>query len=367
MRMRISATIIAAAGALGFGTAGAIAEDPVSTGAAAESQIAQGPAAADESTRAASAQHTENYLGVFAEPVGPALAAQLAAHLAEGAGVIVSEVLPDSPAALAGLQRFDVLVRFDGRQVADGEQLRSLIAQAVPDRDVALTIIRVAQPRTVNVTLRRRTVPADGRGHTGRRSLHSDAVEPSAARKSGSPAVPTKAESPASADSTPSGGRVQSISLSISHDRQLKLQARYVDPMGDSHEQNFEGPLDQLDNQTADWPAFLRNDVYRLFAQADALRGRKCTFQFRLKPQVVADQRSLRICIQRPDQAEAVSVFELEHPLDEQTEFDPEELLQIDGVAKELQELPPAIRRQIENTLRKIKVPAAEPAPERSL
>lgn len=56
------------------------------------------------------------WIGILGGEVSPALRAQLGL---EGAGVLVREVVPDSPAAEAGIQKFDVLLTANGKPATD--------------------------------------------------------------------------------------------------------------------------------------------------------------------------------------------------------------------------------------------------------
>ena len=58
------------------------------------------------------------------------------------AGAVISEVVPKSPAAVAGLQKGDVIVQFAGGSFADQGQLIRTIRKARPGQRVALSVIR---------------------------------------------------------------------------------------------------------------------------------------------------------------------------------------------------------------------------------
>ncbi len=58
---------------------------------------------------------TRTWLGIFIHPVTPELAKQR--QLAKVTGVLVSEVIPGSPAAKAGIKAGDIVLRFDQREV----------------------------------------------------------------------------------------------------------------------------------------------------------------------------------------------------------------------------------------------------------
>jgi len=68
-------------------------------------------------------------------------------------GVMVDDVVKESPAEKAGLKAGDVIVKFDGRPVSSSTQLRRLISRAQPDTTVTLDIVRDKKNQQVAVTL----------------------------------------------------------------------------------------------------------------------------------------------------------------------------------------------------------------------
>ena len=98
-----------------------------------------------------------SYLGVVTSPLPPALSAQLS--LAEGFGLVVGDVLPDSPAAKAGIQRYDVLTKFNDQQLIDAGQFSTLVRAQTRDSDATLTLFRKAQEQKVSVKVGERMMP----------------------------------------------------------------------------------------------------------------------------------------------------------------------------------------------------------------
>jgi serine protease Do len=91
------------------------------------------------------------YLGVMIQPLTPELAK---AFKIEGdRGVLVGDVVPDGPAAKAGLKAGDVVVSFNGRAVDDPRQLRLSSAQTVPGSKVKLGVAREGATREVEITI----------------------------------------------------------------------------------------------------------------------------------------------------------------------------------------------------------------------
>src|SRR5262249_50665077 len=65
----------------------------------------------------------------------------------------ITHVLPDSPAAKAGLRRNDFVLEYDGLKVRDCEHLATLIRDDKPERTVKLSVVRDGQQMTYEATL----------------------------------------------------------------------------------------------------------------------------------------------------------------------------------------------------------------------
>jgi serine protease Do len=79
--------------------------------------------------------------------------------LSEVRGVGVEKVLENSPAAQAGVQNGDVIVRFNGDEVTSTRKLTRLISEVAPDHQARLTIVRGGSEREINVTMGKRQFP----------------------------------------------------------------------------------------------------------------------------------------------------------------------------------------------------------------
>ncbi|HEV2289081.1 MAG TPA: PDZ domain-containing protein [Candidatus Acidoferrales bacterium] len=62
--------------------------------------------------------------------------------LPEATGVLVSQVLPNGPAAKAGLQPNDVILQYEGTKVEGTVQFRRLVRETPPGRAVGVTVMR---------------------------------------------------------------------------------------------------------------------------------------------------------------------------------------------------------------------------------
>jgi hypothetical protein len=99
--------------------------------------------------------HEVSWLGVSTEETSEVLASQLG--LKSGQGLVVIYVAPDSPAAKAGIQRYDVLTELDGQLLVDPIQLRKLVQMQKEGETVKLTLHRGGKKQTVSVTLAKRS------------------------------------------------------------------------------------------------------------------------------------------------------------------------------------------------------------------
>jgi serine protease Do len=91
-------------------------------------------------------------LGVMLEELNAGVAGQLG--LPDDRGALVGAVVPGSPAAAAGLQRGDVIRKFDGRDVRDLFDLRKKVAGAKIDQEVKVEVLRDGKSLVLPVMIR---------------------------------------------------------------------------------------------------------------------------------------------------------------------------------------------------------------------
>jgi serine protease Do len=87
------------------------------------------------------------YLGVVIQTLSPELAGKF--DVAENGGVLVGDILRDSPAEGAGLKRGDVILDFAGRPVHKMQELQRLVAGTRPGTPVRLKVLRDRQEQLV--------------------------------------------------------------------------------------------------------------------------------------------------------------------------------------------------------------------------
>jgi serine protease Do len=91
------------------------------------------------------------YLGVYIQDITPELAASFG--LKEAKGVLVSDVTPDSPAKKAGVNKGDVILEYDGKQVEDKGQLTKMVGRTTIGKKVKLVVLRDKEQKTLWVTI----------------------------------------------------------------------------------------------------------------------------------------------------------------------------------------------------------------------
>lgn len=94
---------------------------------------------------------TRGWLGVSIQEVNQELARQFG--LSETKGALVSEVIPDSPAAASGLKPGDVIVSYDGKPVDSPAVLRNMVAQTPVGKTAKLEVLRDNKRQTLNVKI----------------------------------------------------------------------------------------------------------------------------------------------------------------------------------------------------------------------
>src|SRR5436189_510918 len=97
------------------------------------------------------------FLGVETSQVPTVVSEQLG--LSKGLGLVVEYVVPDSPAAAAGVQQNDILKMLNDQILIEPSQLRKLLQTFSDGADVTLTILRKGQEQKVTVKLARKEVP----------------------------------------------------------------------------------------------------------------------------------------------------------------------------------------------------------------
>src|SRR5919198_2696683 len=97
------------------------------------------------------------FLGVETSHVPSVLCDQLA--LAKGFGLVVDYVVPNSPAAAAGVQQNDILKMLNDQILTEPEQLSKLVRSYSEGTNVTLTVLRKGREEKITVKLSKKEVP----------------------------------------------------------------------------------------------------------------------------------------------------------------------------------------------------------------
>lgn len=91
------------------------------------------------------------YMGVWLQDITEELSEAL--DLESSKGALVSDIVDDGPAAQAGIQRGDVIVKYNGQNIENGTQLKNLVAQTDPGTSVKVVVIRNGEEKELTMKL----------------------------------------------------------------------------------------------------------------------------------------------------------------------------------------------------------------------
>ncbi len=97
------------------------------------------------------------WLGLMCQPVDEPLRAQL--NLPDDQGLMVVSVVEESPAAEAGIEKYDVLTKVDGKPIHRIDDLIAAVEKAQDKKPVALEVIHQGKRRQIKVTPAKRPQP----------------------------------------------------------------------------------------------------------------------------------------------------------------------------------------------------------------
>ena len=100
---------------------------------------------------------TRGWLGVLIQDVTRELAESFG--MPQPHGALVARVLPDGPAAKAGIEAGDVILRFNGEDIVYSSDLPPRVGRAAVGRKVPVDVLRSGKPRTIRLTVE--ALPAD--------------------------------------------------------------------------------------------------------------------------------------------------------------------------------------------------------------
>jgi serine protease Do len=94
---------------------------------------------------------TRGWLGVLIQDVTRELADSFGMDHPYGA--LIARVLPDSPAMAAGLQTGDVVLKYNGKKIANSSMLPPLVGASAVGKDSVLTVLREGKQREIQVMI----------------------------------------------------------------------------------------------------------------------------------------------------------------------------------------------------------------------
>jgi hypothetical protein len=98
--------------------------------------------------------HSRVYLGVYTIPVEDmSRRVKKRLNIKEEDGVVVVEVMPDSPADEAGLRHGDVITHVNGKLIEDEDELCEDLNEMGPGKKVTLTVFREGKKKEVTAEL----------------------------------------------------------------------------------------------------------------------------------------------------------------------------------------------------------------------
>ena len=90
---------------------------------------------------------TDRWIGVHVSELPPVLKK----HLQLEHGVLAEDVLPDAPAAKAGIEQFDVLLAVEGKEIKSPEDVRDAVAAADEGQELSIKLLHEGKETTVKV------------------------------------------------------------------------------------------------------------------------------------------------------------------------------------------------------------------------
>ena len=94
---------------------------------------------------------SRGYLGVMIQDVNPSLAKEF--KLKDTSGALIGDVVPNGPAAKAGLKNGDVVLEYNGKKVRDSRHLKLAVGETKPDTKVPLKVLRDGATRSLEATV----------------------------------------------------------------------------------------------------------------------------------------------------------------------------------------------------------------------
>lgn len=308
-------------------------------------------AAAGEEAAETTSIKKERYLGVVTEPVPQALAVQLKGVLAPGRGLLVKRVLPNSPAAKAGVQPFDVLSAADAKPLTSPDLLKEHVTSQPSDKPVKLEVVRGAKAMLLDVQPAERTVSRLIHRHSGspNGTIERSDGDPVAGR--GKPAGTAPADVPLPA---------YSVGVQTRDGRHFQVEVRLAGETPDGVTESLSGTSAEIAANLKSLPEPVQRSVLRQMNRISDDRQTLRTVQFRFQPQRQGNRQVLAVTLRKPAADGAMKSFELQQPMGDVSQPMPlDSVLKNPEFAAHLKDLDPSVREKISTTLKTASLPAA--------
>lgn len=90
------------------------------------------------------------WIGMQLEPPSDALRSQLG--IADGQGLVIAELFPDTPAVKAGFAKHDLVLKVGDAPVTDIEVFNKVVQDTKGEKELTITLLRAGKRQTINVT-----------------------------------------------------------------------------------------------------------------------------------------------------------------------------------------------------------------------
>jgi S1-C subfamily serine protease len=127
--------------------------------ALAMSLLAWSSARAQDQKPMPPANPNQGYFGAKFSDINDEMAEKLGLDSQDG--VVIMEVIKDSPAAKAGIKQGDVVKKLDDKPINAKEDFVTIMRASKPDQQLKVSIIREKQPQDLTVTLEKRPPAMD--------------------------------------------------------------------------------------------------------------------------------------------------------------------------------------------------------------
>ena len=231
-------------------------------------------------TNATQNQAQKTWLGVVLAPVPEVISKQLGDIIPQNQGVMIQNVSPNSPAAKAGLQPYDIILGLNKggnkQQIYSAKQLAGLIASSKPNDEITLSVVRKGNKQDVKVSLGGLAVnnPMMGgmnngafgrmpRSAFGHRPFMRPNMAPGFAPRPLFPQPPMPPAMPNSSGKVNVMQQFESISINKTGDGKVRAEVT-IDNNGDKKKFTFEGKYDEVRKQiqqTKELPADKKNSL----------------------------------------------------------------------------------------------------------